>query len=121
MHVLFQSVNYFLIRIILRVFRNFFCNVSTQNIAGKINKIKRMKEPDLIQDSVPHTNYCEVDFGANFKKLRITDNVRELQTVLRDKYARGKSWFCPPLFMHVVDCCLFIVDEIGDDLYKLFK
>ena len=48
-----------------------------------------MKEPDLIQDSVPHAIYSEVDFGANFKKLRITDNVRELQTVLRDKYARG--------------------------------
>jgi hypothetical protein len=63
--------------------------VSTQNIAGKINKRKRMKEPDLIQDSVPHAIYSEVDFGANFKKLRITDNVRELQTVLRDKYARG--------------------------------
>lgn len=65
-----------------------------------------MKEPDLIQDSVPHTNYCEVDFGANFKKLRITDNVRELQTVLRDKYARGKSWFCPPFL-----CMLLIVDN----------
>lgn len=48
-----------------------------------------MKEPDLIQDSVPHAIYSEVDFGSNFKKLRITDNVRELQTVLRDKYARG--------------------------------
>lgn len=108
--MLFQSVNYFLIRIILRVFRKKICNVSTQNIAGKINKITRMKEPDLIQDSVPHAIYSEVDFGANFKKLRITDNVRELQTVLRDKYARGSV---PPFYA----CCLFNVDEIGDDLY----
>ncbi|CAG2240737.1 uracil phosphoribosyltransferase homolog [Mytilus galloprovincialis] len=44
-----------------------------------------MVEPDLIQDSLPHNNYTDSDLGSNFKKLRITDNVRELQTVLRDK------------------------------------
>lgn len=44
-----------------------------------------MKEPDLIQDSVHHSNIQEAEYGSNFKKLRITDNVRELQTVLRDK------------------------------------
>lgn len=43
-------------------------------------------EPDLIQNShVHHNNIEDVDFGQKFKKLRITDNVRELQTVLRDK------------------------------------
>ncbi|XP_061193594.1 uracil phosphoribosyltransferase homolog [Saccostrea echinata] len=43
-------------------------------------------EPDLIQNShVHHNSYEDTDFGPKFKKLRITDNVRELQTVLRDK------------------------------------
>lgn len=42
-------------------------------------------EPDLIQDSYKVENYEDVDFGPNFKRLKRTDNVRELQTVLRDK------------------------------------
>lgn len=43
-------------------------------------------EPDLLQNShVNHNNFEDTDFGPRFKKLRITDNVRELQTVLRDK------------------------------------
>lgn len=46
----------------------------------------RTMEPDLIQNShVHHNNIEDFDFGPKFKKLRITDNVRELQTVLRDK------------------------------------
>lgn len=42
-------------------------------------------EPDLIQDSVKKECNGEYDFGPNFKCLNATDNVRELQTVLRDK------------------------------------
>lgn len=45
----------------------------------------RTMEPDLIQNSQVHHNNIE-EFGPKFKKLRITDNVRELQTVLRDKW-----------------------------------
>lgn len=45
-------------------------------------------EPDLLQNS--HVHYLNInedfDFGPKFKKLRITDNVRELQTVIRDKW-----------------------------------
>lgn len=47
----------------------------------------RTMEPDLLQNS--HVHYLNInedfDFGPKFKKLRITDNVRELQTVIRDK------------------------------------
>jgi len=42
-------------------------------------------EPDLIQDSIKSENYDDVDFGQNFIRLKRNDNVRELQTVLRDK------------------------------------
>lgn len=42
-------------------------------------------EPDLIQNSISHNCHSEFDYGPKFKRLRITDNVRELQTVLRDK------------------------------------
>lgn len=61
--------------------------MSYENTADAIVKVdkKKMKEPDLIQDSVHHSSTQEVEYGSNFKKLRITDNVRELQTVLRDK------------------------------------
>lgn len=53
-------------------------------------------EPDLIQNSQVHHNNIE-EFGPKFKKLRITDNVRELQTVLRDK------WVLPVI--KIYDCC----------------
>ena len=42
-------------------------------------------EPDLIKNSLPSQTCDEYDYGPNFKKLKVTDNVRELQTVLRDK------------------------------------
>ncbi|XP_060568712.1 uracil phosphoribosyltransferase homolog [Ruditapes philippinarum] len=42
-------------------------------------------EPDLIQDSLKKENFEDYDFGPNFKRLVVNDNVRELQTVLRDK------------------------------------
>jgi len=45
----------------------------------------RAMEPDLIQNSVHVNNYDDFDYGPKFKRLRITDNVRELQTVLRAK------------------------------------
>ncbi|XP_071113166.1 uracil phosphoribosyltransferase homolog [Haliotis cracherodii] len=41
-------------------------------------------EPDVIPNSLSNL-VDDCDLGANLKKLRITDNVRELQTVLRDK------------------------------------
>ncbi|XP_050394190.1 uracil phosphoribosyltransferase homolog isoform X1 [Patella vulgata] len=40
--------------------------------------------PDLIQNTVPSLIVDE-QFEGNVKKLRITDNIKELQTVLRDK------------------------------------
>ncbi|KAK6187654.1 hypothetical protein SNE40_005633 [Patella caerulea] len=40
--------------------------------------------PDLIQNTVPSLIIDE-QFEGNVKKLRITDNIKELQTVLRDK------------------------------------
>ena len=44
-------------------------------------------EPDLIKNSTHGQSHNEdEEFGPNFKRLRMTDNVRELQTVLRDKY-----------------------------------
>ncbi|KAK3098422.1 hypothetical protein FSP39_019306 [Pinctada imbricata] len=43
-------------------------------------------EPDLLQNTIQQNTIEEVDnYGPNFKKLKITDNVRELQTVIRDK------------------------------------
>ena len=42
-------------------------------------------EPDLIQNSIIKDTYEENDYGPNFKRLKVTDNVKELQTVLRDK------------------------------------
>ena len=44
-----------------------------------------MDQPDLIQNSVSPTKTGIAELGERFKQLRITDNVRELQTVLRDK------------------------------------
>ena len=44
-------------------------------------------EPDLIKNSTHGQSHNDdEEFGPNFKRLRMTDNVRELQTVLRDKY-----------------------------------
>ena len=61
-------------------------------------------EPDLLQNS--HVHYLnineDIDFGPKFKKLRITDNVRELQTVIRDK------WVCDLFLMFLTfarACC----------------
>ena len=42
-------------------------------------------EPDLIQNSLNKGIYEENAYGANFKRLKLTDNIKELQTVLRDK------------------------------------
>jgi len=55
-------------------------------------------EPDLIQDSVKKESLDEYEFGPNFKCLKGTDNVRELQTVLRDKYVHFTlPLLCPSL------------------------
>lgn len=40
-------------------------------------------EPDLIQNSVPHNP--EDNFGPRVIKIRVTDQIKELQTVLRDR------------------------------------
>ncbi|XP_052810364.1 uracil phosphoribosyltransferase homolog isoform X1 [Mya arenaria] len=42
-------------------------------------------EPDIIHDSLKKENYEDIDFGSNFIRLKANDNVRELQTVLRDR------------------------------------
>ncbi|XP_069124333.1 uracil phosphoribosyltransferase homolog [Argopecten irradians] len=65
-------------------------------------------EPDLIQDSLHQNNYEDYDFGPKFKKLRITDNVRELQTVLRSKLtSRGDFiFYADRLIRLVVEECL---------------
>ncbi|KAK3578886.1 hypothetical protein CHS0354_010252 [Potamilus streckersoni] len=47
-------------------------------------KVENM-EPDLIQNSVTIETYDDYDFGPKLKRLKVTDNVRELQTVLRDR------------------------------------
>ncbi|KAL4233602.1 hypothetical protein ACF0H5_008283 [Mactra antiquata] len=49
-------------------------------------------EPDLIQDSLKVDTVEDLDFGPKFKKIKSTENVRELQTVLRDK-ATSRSDF----------------------------
>ncbi|XP_021355391.1 uracil phosphoribosyltransferase homolog [Mizuhopecten yessoensis] len=65
-------------------------------------------EPDLIQDSLHQNSYDDYDFGPKFKKLRITDNVRELQTVLRSKAtSRGDFiFYADRLIRLVVEECL---------------
>jgi len=40
-------------------------------------------EPDIIKNS---HQPAEEEFGANLIKLRVTHQIRELQTVIRDKY-----------------------------------
>ncbi|KAH3735490.1 hypothetical protein DPMN_042023 [Dreissena polymorpha] len=42
-------------------------------------------DPDVIQDSLRKDNYEDLDLGPRFKRMQITDNIRELQTVLRDR------------------------------------
>ncbi|KAL5010557.1 hypothetical protein ScPMuIL_012862 [Solemya velum] len=42
-------------------------------------------DPDILQNAKGHPNGDFNDYGPRFKQLKITDNVRELQTVLRDK------------------------------------
>ena len=41
-------------------------------------------EPDVVQDSLAKLN--EVEYNDHLIKLRETDQIKELQTVLRDKY-----------------------------------
>lgn len=43
-------------------------------------------EPDLIKSSPQVGNVTEEDFGPNLIRLRVTQQVKELQTVIRDKY-----------------------------------
>ena len=40
-------------------------------------------EPDLIKNSIHETN--EDDFGPHLIRLKVTDQIKELQTVLRDR------------------------------------
>lgn len=42
-------------------------------------------EPDLIKSSPQVGNIVEEDFGPNLIHLRVTQQVKELQTVIRDK------------------------------------
>ena len=42
-------------------------------------------EPDLIINSHQADTECE-DFGNNLIRLKVTDQVKELQTVLRDRF-----------------------------------
>ena len=41
-------------------------------------------EPDIVQDSL--SKLTEEEIGKQLIKLRETDQIKELQTVLRDKY-----------------------------------
>lgn len=50
-----------------------------------MKNLSQNMEPDLIQDSIKKENLEEFDYGPNFIRLQVNDNVRELQTVLRDK------------------------------------
>lgn len=42
-----------------------------------------MGEPDLVQDTL--ANNKDEDLGSNLIQLRVTDQIKELQTILRDK------------------------------------
>ena len=43
----------------------------------------KMGEPDLISNTIQQS--VDDDFGPNLIRLRVTDQVKELQTVLRDR------------------------------------
>ena len=50
--------------------------------------VNKEMEPDLIQNSLSNliiNGSEEDDFGPNLIRIKITDQIRELQTVLRDK------------------------------------
>ena len=54
-------------------------------------------EPDIVQDSL--SKLTEEEIGKQLIKLRETDQIKELQTVLRDKYViqlftTGVVWYC---------------------------
>lgn len=42
-------------------------------------------EPDLIPNTMKTSCVDEYDYGPNFKRIQVNDNIKELQTVLRDK------------------------------------
>ena len=53
------------------------------------------KEPDIIKNSLQP---AEEEFGPNLIRLRVTNQIRELQTVIRDKYVlHAKYSRCPRL------------------------
>ena len=68
-------------------------------------------EPDLIKNSMHGQSHNDdEEFGPNFKRLRMTDNVRELQTVLRDKYVH----------FSLLNPAVLILILTPDDLYRRF-
>jgi len=47
------------------------------------------RQPDIIKNSLQP---AEDEFGPNLIRLRVTHQIRELQTVLRDKYVLRGKW-----------------------------
>lgn len=63
-------------------------------------------DPDILQNAKGHMNGDGLDYGPRFKQLKITDNVRELQTVLRDK-----------LVYTILNSLYLVVDLLLDTMY----
>ena len=55
------------------------------NIVAETTRMDQcVMEPDIIQTSA--LNNGDVDFNKNIVRVRITDQIKELQTVLRDRF-----------------------------------